>query len=67
MGRLALRAAWSSTEFDIVHINEIAGDAAAAAHLLQFDSMHGIWDRKITASPTSRLRKTRVMRFVRSR
>ncbi len=44
MGRLALRAAWSWPDFAIVHINEHAGDVAAAAHLLQFDSQHGRWD-----------------------
>lgn len=43
MGRLALRAAWDWPQLEIVHINEIAGDAAAAAHLLQFDSVHGSW------------------------
>ena len=24
-------------------VNEIAGDSNAAAHLLEFDSVHGIW------------------------
>ncbi|MBW6452946.1 MAG: ArsJ-associated glyceraldehyde-3-phosphate dehydrogenase [Methyloprofundus sp.] len=41
MGRLALRAAWDWPEFEIVHINDKAGDAATAAHLLNFDSVHG--------------------------
>ncbi|RLA20170.1 MAG: type I glyceraldehyde-3-phosphate dehydrogenase, partial [Gammaproteobacteria bacterium] len=43
MGRLAFRAAWDWPEFEIVHINENAGDAATAAHLLNFDSVHGRW------------------------
>lgn len=43
MGRLALRAAWGWPDFEIVHINEIAGDAATAAHLLNYDSVHGRW------------------------
>ena len=43
MGRLALRAAWDWPEFEIVHINEVSGDAAAAAHLLNYDSVHGRW------------------------
>lgn len=43
MGRLALRAAWGWPEFDIVHINEAAGNAETAAHLLNFDSVHGRW------------------------
>ena len=46
MGRLALRAAWEWPDFDIIHVNEIGGDAAAAAHLLKYDSQHGaIWNR----------------------
>lgn len=44
MGRLAFRAAWDWPEFEIVHINENAGDAATAAHLLNFDSVHGRWE-----------------------
>ena len=34
MGRLALRAGWDSPDFEFAHLNEIAGDAATAAHLL---------------------------------
>ena len=41
MGKLALRAGWSSAELEFVHINEIQGDAACHAHLLEFDSIHG--------------------------
>jgi glyceraldehyde 3-phosphate dehydrogenase len=47
MGRLALRAAWDWPEFEIVHINEIKGGTECAAHLLEFDSVHGRWERKI--------------------
>jgi glyceraldehyde 3-phosphate dehydrogenase len=43
IGRLALRAAWGWPELDWVHINEIGGDAAVSAHLLNFDSVHGRW------------------------
>ncbi len=47
MGRLGLRAAWDRQEdgptLAFTHINEIAGDAAGAAHLLAFDSVHGRW------------------------
>ena len=50
IGRLALRAAWDSSAFEITHINEIAGDAKSAAHLLRFDSVHGTWDREISAN-----------------
>jgi glyceraldehyde 3-phosphate dehydrogenase len=50
MGRLALRAAWTSPDFEISHINEIAGDAATAAHLLKFDSQHGTWQPNVTSN-----------------
>lgn len=54
MGRLALRAGLggivrtkddprASNRLDIVHVNEIKGGAAATAHLLEFDSIHGRW------------------------
>ncbi len=45
MGRLALRAGWSRADLALVHVNEPHGDAATAAHLLCFDSLHGRWDR----------------------
>jgi len=47
MGRLALRAAWDWPEIEFVHINEISGGAEAAAHLLEFDSVHGRWAKEI--------------------
>ena len=43
MGRLALRVGWDFDELEFVHINEISGDAACSAHLLNFDSVHGRW------------------------
>ncbi len=43
MGRLALRAAHSRTKIAITHINEVKGGPATAAHLLEFDSVHGRW------------------------
>ncbi len=49
MGRLALRAAWDWPQLEIVHINEPAGDAATAAHLLNFDSVHGRWQHEARA------------------
>ena len=50
MGRLALRAAHDWADIDIVHINEVKGGAATAAHLLEFDSVHGRWHRDIGAT-----------------
>ncbi|HYE07959.1 MAG TPA: ArsJ-associated glyceraldehyde-3-phosphate dehydrogenase [Planctomycetota bacterium] len=49
MGRLALRAAWGWPDIEFAHINEIAGGAGAAAHLLTFDSIHGRWPRDVLA------------------
>ena len=54
MGRLALRAAFGGVtrplddprrdnRLEVIHVNEIKGGAAATAHLLEFDSMHGRW------------------------
>jgi glyceraldehyde 3-phosphate dehydrogenase len=53
IGRLALRESWGAAGFEIVHINEVAGDAKSAAHLLRFDSVHGTWDRDISASDSN--------------
>ncbi|HED32631.1 MAG TPA: type I glyceraldehyde-3-phosphate dehydrogenase, partial [Gammaproteobacteria bacterium] len=55
MGRLGFRAGWDNPEYDIVHVNEISGDSAAMAHLLEFDSVHGRWDRNITADENAML------------
>ncbi|TWI14365.1 ArsJ-associated glyceraldehyde-3-phosphate dehydrogenase [Aerolutibacter ruishenii] len=46
MGRLTLRTAWGNPDLQWVHINDPAGDAATLAHLLNFDSVHGRWDRE---------------------
>ena len=50
MGRLALRAGWGRPDLSFVHINEVAGGAATAAHLLTFDSVHGRWTRRVEAT-----------------
>lgn len=47
IGRLALRAAWGLPELQFVHINDLKSDAAVAAHLLEFDSVHGRWRRAL--------------------
>jgi glyceraldehyde 3-phosphate dehydrogenase len=49
IGRLALRAAWDWPEFEFVRINDVAGDAATHAHLLNFDSVHGRWQHEASA------------------
>ncbi len=47
MGRLALRACWDWPEIDVIHVNEIKGGVECAAHLLEFDTVHGRWNRRI--------------------
>ena len=34
---------WGDGTLELVHVNEINGDVATAAHLLKFDSVHGTW------------------------
>ena len=48
MGRLGFRAGFDHPEFEIVQINEAAGNAETAAHLLEYDSVHGRWQRSIS-------------------
>jgi len=48
MGKLGFRAGFNNPDYDIVHINEIAGDSRSMAHLLEFDSVHGHWSREIS-------------------
>jgi len=43
IGRLDFRAIWGRPTLEVVHVNDVAGDAGAAAHLLNFDSVHGRW------------------------
>lgn len=47
IGRLAFRIASQTPDVEIVRINDPAADAATLAHLLQFDSVHGSWDRQV--------------------
>lgn len=49
MGRLALRAGWGRDDLRFVHVNEVKGGVETAAHLLEFDSVHGRWDRAVAA------------------
>jgi glyceraldehyde 3-phosphate dehydrogenase len=60
IGRLALRAALGGIDrpdedpragkpLEVIHVNEVKGGAAVAAHLLEFDSLHGRWRQKFGA------------------
>ncbi|UOD50863.1 ArsJ-associated glyceraldehyde-3-phosphate dehydrogenase [Orrella daihaiensis] len=61
IGRLALRAAmgaahrpgddpYRNNRLEVVHVNEIKGNAQALAHLMEFDSVQGRWRETIGAS-----------------
>ena len=43
IGRLAFRCAWEHPTWDIVQINDPAGDASTWSHLVNFDSIQGKW------------------------
>lgn len=44
MGRLIVRALSHHPDLQLVHVNEHKGDVSTAAHLLQFDTVHGKFD-----------------------
>lgn len=50
IGRLSLRAAWDWPELEFVAINDPGAETHALAHLLNFDSVHGIWSHEASAS-----------------
>lgn len=49
IGRLTARVLFEHSGVDIVQINDPAGDAATLAHLLNFDSVHGRWNKEAVA------------------
>jgi len=60
IGRLSLRAALGGVNrpdddprrdnrLDVMHANEVKGGNGVAAHLLEFDSLHGRWRASIAA------------------
>jgi len=48
MGRLAVRALRDHPELALVHVNEHKGGVEAAAHLLEFDTVHGRFAGTVT-------------------
>ncbi len=67
MGRLALRAAFGAVDrphddpradncLQVVHLNEIKGNAESTAHLVQFDTVQGRWRGDIAAESADRIR-----------
>lgn len=53
MGRLAVRALRHHPELQLVHVNEHIGGIETAAHLLEFDSVHGRYDGAVTVDGSS--------------
>ena len=53
IGRLAVRALRDRTDLHLVHINETKGGAATAAHLIEFDSVHGRYLGTVTTADGS--------------
>lgn len=47
IGRLVFPALWGRPGIELAHVNDPAGDAHTAAHLLAFDSVHGRWQRAV--------------------
>jgi len=50
MGRLFLRAMWGNPNLKVVAINEPKAGIETAAHLLEFDSVHGRWGHAVATA-----------------
>jgi glyceraldehyde 3-phosphate dehydrogenase len=48
IGRLVFRYAWDDPELEIVHVNDLCS-CESAAYLVQYDSVHGTWEKKVEA------------------
>ena len=53
IGRLAVRGLYGRSDLQLVHVNEPNGDAATAAHLLEFDTVHGRYAGHVAADGDS--------------
>ncbi|MGH1492010.1 MAG: ArsJ-associated glyceraldehyde-3-phosphate dehydrogenase [Acidimicrobiales bacterium] len=51
IGRLVVRALLGRDDLQLVHINELHGGVETAAHLLEFDSVHGRIDAEVGVEP----------------
>ncbi|MDP3989695.1 MAG: type I glyceraldehyde-3-phosphate dehydrogenase [archaeon] len=52
IGRMVLRAAWNDPKINIVAVNDLT-DNQTLAHLLQYDSIHGVFEHIVKASEKS--------------
>ena len=46
IGRLVFRYAWDDPLLDVIHVNDVCS-CESAAYLIQYDSVHGTWDKKV--------------------
>jgi glyceraldehyde 3-phosphate dehydrogenase len=53
MGRLSFRAAFDWDDVEFVQINDLKGNAATLAHLVNFDSVHGRWHNEASSEGNS--------------
>ncbi|GAL08636.1 NAD-dependent glyceraldehyde-3-phosphate dehydrogenase [Photobacterium aphoticum] len=67
IGRLALRAAFDWADVEIVQINDVAGDTATLAHLLEFDSVQGRWQHGVQVDGNNMVISDTVIRCTQER
>ncbi|WMS87916.1 ArsJ-associated glyceraldehyde-3-phosphate dehydrogenase [Pleionea litopenaei] len=53
MGRLCFRRLFDNSEIEVIKVNDPAGDAETFAHLINFDSVHGQWQRQVAAKDST--------------
>lgn len=53
IGRLVVRALRDRPELELVHVNELSGDPSTAAHLLEFDTVHGRYPGSVSTDGAS--------------
>ena len=63
MGRLAVRALREHPQLALVHVNEHKGGVATAAHLVEFDSVHGRYPGTVSTDGDSLLIDGRSVSF----
>lgn len=51
IGRLVFRYAWDDPTLEIVHVNDVCS-CESAAYLVQYDSVHGTWEKKVETNDT---------------
>ncbi len=52
IGRMVFRAAFNNPDLEVTAINDLT-DTKTIAHLLEYDSVHGLFNKKVTSTPDS--------------